>query len=197
MPPRATRHAAISRPVRKADSDAALVASRSCARSGPGSDGASTVPSDRWRACVTIAAVWRSIRTPSRRASSAEENCAATTAPIAAVASRLATRAIALLTAEAIPALPSSASASTAAVSGATVIDSPSEKISSGGSTSVRNVGSDESRESHRMPLAATSGPKPMSGRGPMRSASAPKRRDSRNITIELGTVASPASIAS
>ena len=34
MPPRATRHAAISRPVRKADSDAALVASRSCARSG-------------------------------------------------------------------------------------------------------------------------------------------------------------------
>ena len=56
MPPRATRHAAISRPVRNADSDAALVASRSCARSAAGSDGASTVPSDRWRACVTIAA---------------------------------------------------------------------------------------------------------------------------------------------
>ena len=82
------------------------------------------------------------MRTPSRCWSSAEENCAATTAPIAAVASSPATRAIALLTAEAIPALPSSASASTAAVSGATVIDSPSEKISSGGSTSVRNVGS-------------------------------------------------------
>ncbi len=46
-PPSATRHAAISRPFRKADSDAALVASFSCARSGAGSDGASTVPSER------------------------------------------------------------------------------------------------------------------------------------------------------
>ena len=35
------------------------------------------------------------------------------------------------------PALCSSASASTVAVSGATVIDSPTEKISSGGSRSV------------------------------------------------------------
>jgi hypothetical protein len=47
LPPSATRHAAISRPVRNADSDAALVASRSCVRSAPGSDGVSTVPSDR------------------------------------------------------------------------------------------------------------------------------------------------------
>ncbi len=93
-----------------------------------------------------------SSRTPSSRPSSAEENCAATAAPIAAVASRPATRAIALLTAEAIPALPSSASASTAAVSGATVIDSPSEKSSSGGSTSVRNAGSGDNRDSHEDP---------------------------------------------
>ena len=53
-------------------------------------------------------------------------------------ASSPATRAIALLTPEAIPALCSSASASTVAVSGATVADSPSEKTSSAGSRSVK-----------------------------------------------------------
>ena len=59
--------------------------------------------------------------------------CAETIAPIAAIASSPATRAIALLTPEAMPALCSSASASTVAVSGATVIDSPSREDSSAG----------------------------------------------------------------
>jgi hypothetical protein len=60
-----------------------------------------------------------------------------TTAPSAAIAIRPATRAIALLTADAMPAFDSSASASTVAVSGATVIDRPTEKTSSAGSSCV------------------------------------------------------------
>ena len=59
-------------------------------------------------------------------------------APTAAIVTSADTRAIALLTPEAIPALRSSASASTVAVSGATVIDSPSENSVSAGSRSVR-----------------------------------------------------------
>ncbi len=59
-------------------------------------------------------------------------------APTAAIAIRLATRAIALFVPDAMPAFFSSASASTVAVSGATVIASPSEKTSSPGSRSVR-----------------------------------------------------------
>ena len=49
-----------------------------------------------------------------------------------------AVRAMALLMPLAVPALPSSAAASTVAVSGATVIDRPSENTSSGGSSSVK-----------------------------------------------------------
>ncbi len=45
---------------------------------------------------------------------------------------------MALLIPLAVPALPSSAAASTVAVSGATVIDRPSENTSSGGSSSVK-----------------------------------------------------------
>ena len=69
--------------------------------------------------------------------SSAGPYDAATTAPTPAMATRPATRAIALFTPEATPALCSSASASTVAVSGATVIDSPSENTSSAGRRSV------------------------------------------------------------
>ena len=63
---------------------------------------------------------------------------AETTAPSAATASSPAIRAIALFMPEAIPALRSSASASTAAVSGATVATSPAEKTISAGSSSVQ-----------------------------------------------------------
>ena len=69
---------------------------------------------------------------------SADPNDEATTAPTAAIAIRLATRAIALFTPDAIPALCSSASASTVAVSGATVIASPSAKTIRPGSRSAR-----------------------------------------------------------
>ena len=72
------------------------------------------------------------------RSFSSPANCAAITAPIAATPSRPAARAIALLIPEAIPACSSSASASTVAVSGATVADRPSENTSSAGSSSVR-----------------------------------------------------------
>ena len=65
-------------------------------------------------------------------------NCAEITAPTAAMASRPATLATALLMPDAMPALDSSASDSTVAVSGATVADSPRENSSSGGSSSVR-----------------------------------------------------------
>ena len=57
-------------------------------------------------------------------------------APTAAVQSKPAMRATALLTPEAIPAS-CSAPANTAAVSGATVIDSPSENTTRPGSTSL------------------------------------------------------------
>ena len=61
--------------------------------------------------------------------------------PSAATPSRPAMRASALLTPEAMPALCSSASASTVAVSGATVIDRPSEKTTSGGQDLGRRTG--------------------------------------------------------
>ena len=60
----------------------------------------------------------------------------AITTPMTETPTRPATRATALLTADAIPASPSFASAMTVAVSGATVIDSPSEKTSRPGSRS-------------------------------------------------------------
>ena len=67
-----------------------------------------------------------------------EMNWAETTAPTAPMASSPATRAIALLTPEAIPARCSSTEPSTAAVSGATVIESPSAKpTTAAGSTWV------------------------------------------------------------
>ena len=78
--------------------------------------------------------------------SSFDPNDAATTAPTAAIATSPATRAIALFTPDAIPALLSSASASTVAVSGATVIDSPNPNTSSPGSTSVRYSASASTR---------------------------------------------------
>jgi hypothetical protein len=62
--------------------------------------------------------------------------CAATSAPTDATASSAAVRAIALLMAEAMPALASSASASTVAVSGATVNARPSENTNMAGTTS-------------------------------------------------------------
>ena len=92
----------------------------------------------------------------------------ATTTPMTETAIRPATRAIALLMAEAMPASCSSASARMAAVSGATVIESPIEKTISGGSRSTTYDGVVSVRGiSSRMPAAATSGPRPMKRRGP------------------------------
>ena len=65
-------------------------------------------------------------------------NVAATTAPVAAMARRPATRATALLTPDAIPAFDSSAPARTVAVSGATVIARPIEKTTRPGNRSTQ-----------------------------------------------------------
>lgn len=106
---------------------------------------------------------------------------------------RLAIRATALLTADAMPASPWSASASTVAVRGATVSVSPNAKTSIPGSSSVKYEMCLPSRSSGSSPAAATSGPAPMKRRGLYRSASAPKRRESANVTSVTGSVASPA----
>ena len=65
-------------------------------------------------------------------------NWAETTAPSAAIASRPATRATALLTPEATPTWRSSTESSTVVVSGATVIARPRPKRTIAGRTSVR-----------------------------------------------------------
>ena len=77
-----------------------------------------------------------------------------------------ATRATALLTAEAIPAWLGSTPASTVAVSGATVIDRPSANTSSAGSRSVRTTGGPNAQHQQH-PGGAKSGPAPMKNRGP------------------------------
>ena len=76
-------------------------------------------------------------------------------------------RATALLTADAIPASLSSASASTVAVSGATVTASPSEYTSSAGIRSSQYDVVASSRSIRRNPAATSSGPTVMNQRGP------------------------------
>ena len=91
----------------------------------------------------------------------------ASTAPTAAVASRPAVRAIALLTAEAMPASLSSASASTVAVSGATVTARPSEYSASEGTRSPMYDVDSSIRSISRKPPATRHGPTAMNQRGP------------------------------
>ena len=120
-----------------AATDASSVACAIACRSAGGSPRGTTFASVcvwAWRSAAWPPGLSARTSTPS---ASDVVNCAATIAPIAATPSRLATRAIALLTPDAIPALCSSASARTVAVSGATVSDSPREKTSRPGSTSV------------------------------------------------------------
>jgi hypothetical protein len=115
---------------------------------------------------------------------------------MAAIAISPATRAIALFSADAMPALRSSASASTVAVSGATTIESPNAKISSAGSRSVQYSTVSSRRCIMTSPTVHTSGPTPMNSRGPYWSARRPKRAESRNITTVTGRVAAPAAVA-
>ena len=117
-------------------------------------------------------------------------NDAAIAAPTAAVPSSPATRAIALLTPDAIP---------------------PSFRAGEHGRRQRRDGHRQTEREDQqrrqdfgevfglqpgqleqRQPGGAISGPTPMKKRGPKRSASAPKRRESRNITSVTGSVARP-----
>ena len=121
-------------PVWNACTDADCTAWATSTPTRPGSTRASV--SRRARATAERAAGDR-LR-PASPASSAWPNWAEMTAPTAAIESRPAIRAVALLIPEAMPAWASSASASTVAVSGATVAASPTEKISSAGSSPVR-----------------------------------------------------------
>ena len=91
----------------------------------------------------------------------------ARTAPTPAVASSPAVRATALLTADAMPASLSSASARTVAVSGETVAARPSEKSSMAGRTSVRKLVSWSKRSMSRNPPDTRNGPPAMNQRGP------------------------------
>jgi hypothetical protein len=105
---------------------------------------------------------------------------------------RPATRATALLIADAIPASASFTSAITVAVNGATVIESPTANTSSPGRRSRTYDVSSPTRNRSSTPIAASTGPPPMNHLGPSRSASAPKRRESTNITSVTGTVVKP-----
>ena len=91
----------------------------------------------------------------------------ATTTPITETPTRPATRATALLTADAIPASLSFASAITVAVSGATVIDSPSEKTSKPGSRSRTKEACMPMRRKRSTPPAPIRGPAAMKSLGP------------------------------
>jgi len=143
-------------------------------------------------AAVKPAAKSRPIRKPSR------SSVPPITVPIPAVASSEATRATALLTPDAMPAFASSASARIAAVSGAVVIDRPTAKTTTPGTTSAISDGRSPTMATRSStPAAQISGPTPMKRRGPYLSASAPNRWESRNVTIVVGSVARPASNAS
>ena len=119
----------------------------------------------------------------------------ATDAPTTAMPSRPATRATALFTPLAMPASLSSASASTVAVSGATISDRPTEKTSER-RQELRPVveAGLQPDERARAPPPRSSGPLPMKRRGPKRIDSRPTRGDRTNMTTVIGTSASPTS---
>ncbi|NUS44275.1 MAG: hypothetical protein HOQ24_11380, partial [Mycobacteriaceae bacterium] len=87
-------------------------------------------------------------------------------------------RATALLTPLATPARRCSTAASTVAVSGATIAESPSPNTRAAGSTSMRYEAPGPIRAINSMPAAATRRPAVMGRRGPMRCATAPARAD-------------------
>ena len=122
----------------------------------------------------------------------------ATAAPTTAMPSRPATRATALLTPLAIPASLSPASASTVAVSGATIIERPSEKTSSGGRSSVQYEKPGPSRAiAAAAPAAAIERPDAHEERAARTASTAvPTRGESRNITTVIGSSARPLSSA-
>src|SRR5436190_2306090 len=80
---------------------------------------------------------WPERCAPASWSSRVDAKCAETTAPRTAIAISPATRATALLTPDAIPALCSSTAFRTVVVSGATVAERPSPNMTSAGSTSV------------------------------------------------------------
>jgi len=129
--------AAIDRPRWKLCSDAASAALLNACACAPGSACTSGRPSGNRLAALTAARAAGPSATPRSPLSRRDPNDAATAAPTAAVPSSPATRAIALFTPEAMPAS-CSEPASTAVVSGATVIASPSANTSCAGSTAPR-----------------------------------------------------------
>jgi hypothetical protein len=105
-------------------------------------------------------AVWKASTDSGFAAKVPPGSLEATSAPTAEMPTRPATRAIALLIADAIAASVSSASASTVAVSVATGATSPSEKTTSAGRRSSANETSVSTRRKSRIPAAASSEPR-------------------------------------
>ena len=113
----------------------------------------------------------------------------------AAIATSCPVRATALLTPDATPARRDSTAPSAVVVSGATVIVESGPEDEDPGQHR-RDVRTHRRRRgsSKASPAAHTSGPTLIGSRGPMRSASAPERADSRSMSTVIGVVAAPAS---
>lgn len=136
-PPSATSSVDTPIPTWKACTDASSVAFATRARTGAGVLLGTTFASG-WRS-ISFKAGARAGRDASgpRFESSSERNCAATTVPTAAMATSAATRAMALLTPEAIPAWRSSTAASTVAVTGVATSTIPKPSTVTAGRTAL------------------------------------------------------------
>src|ERR1700675_2831732 len=113
-----------------------------------------------------------------------------------AMASSPATRAMALLTPDAVPAYVSGTAERTAEVSGATVIASPTPNTTTPGRTAFREVVPGTTRAINANPTAAISGPAVMGNRGPVRCPSAPAHGAPIIMMIVIGSSARPAASA-
>ncbi|OBG87443.1 hypothetical protein A5698_26300 [Mycobacterium sp. E136] len=134
--------------------------------------------------------------TSAPRGKPSKSTAAPTITPVSATAIRPAIREIALLTADPMPLCAGSTAASTAAVSGETVIVSPRPNTTSPGINWVQMSTGGWAADIHRKPAAATIGPTAMNNRGPCTPARVPNRRASRNDSTGIGRVTRPARVA-
>src|SRR5205814_10562441 len=115
-------------------------------------------------------------------------------APNMAMASKPVARATVLLMFDVVLACCSSSiDVITVVVSGATVIAMPMPSVKSPGKYDVQYDAPPPRNARSANPQPATIGPTVSSGRGPMRSASAPVQRESSDIVATIGRNAAPA----
>ncbi|RYZ37935.1 MAG: FHA domain-containing protein, partial [Myxococcaceae bacterium] len=119
-----------------------------------------------------------------------------TEAVLSAMAMSPATREMALLMAEPMPACSLRMDPSTAAVSGATVAVSPSPNTRTPGSICVQKFNGEPTLSISRKPTPARHGPAAMNTRGPRRPASPPNTDDSSSMRSVVGISARPAVVA-